>query len=152
MQVWRLTKLRHTALDGEGARVYGGRWNSAGKAAIYTAASLSLALLEQLVRIDPDEIPDDFVSLRIEIPDDAPTTRINFQEFPPNWRRPESLYWFKERGNAWIDQQETLTMTVPSVIVPEETNIILNPSHAQIRRVKIVETKPFIFDDRLYSL
>ncbi len=83
MRVWRLAKTDYAKLDGEGARLYGGRWNSAGKAVIYTASSLSLALLEQLVRIDPDEIPDDFVSIAIDLPDDISVCKFTKDQHLP---------------------------------------------------------------------
>lgn len=147
MRVWRLTKQRYAKkLDGEGARIYGSRWNSTGKPVVYTANSLSLALLEQLVRFDPDEIPDDFVSVSIEIPDSISKTHIHFNQFPKNWKEPEMTSWFKKKGDGWLEQQKTVALIVPSIIINEETNILLNPLHLDIKQIKILEIKPFSFD------
>ena len=79
MIVYRLAKAAFTALDGEGARLFGGRWNSPGRPMIYTAASPSLAVLEVLVHLDLpiDLMPDDYRLLAIEIPDDAPIERLD---------------------------------------------------------------------------
>lgn len=152
MQVWRLTKQRYAKkLDGEGARIYGSRWNSIGKPVVYTASSLSLALLEQLVRLDPDEIPDDFVSVAIEIPDSISKAHIPFNEFPNNWLESEMASWFKKQGDTWLDQQKTVALVVPSIIINEEMNILLNPLHLDIKQIKIIEIKPFSFDMRLFN-
>lgn len=150
MRVWRLTKQRHAKLDGEGARIYGSRWNSLGKAVVYTASSLSLALLEQLVRIDPDEIPSDFVSIAIDIPETLAMTHISLNGFPQDWRNPEQLPWFRNQGDHWLDKQETAILKVPSVIVTDEMNVLLNPMHSDIKQIKVLESKPFAFDTRLF--
>jgi len=73
MRVWRLAVGPHRALDGEGARIYGGRWNSPGVPVVYTATHLSLALLEQLVHVDPEDLPDAFRAFVIDLPDDIVT-------------------------------------------------------------------------------
>lgn len=150
MRVWRLAKASYAELDGEGARLYGGRWNSAGSALVYTASSLSLALLEQLVRIDPDEIPDDFVSIAIDLPRDFSVQMMTQDQFPAQWQKPEYLSWFRQQGDTWLKQQTSLALIVPSVIVSEETNILLNPQHPEMKKVKLAEIKPFIFDNRLF--
>lgn len=150
MYVWRLTKKRYAQLDGEGVRLYGSRWNSIGRPVVYTASSLSLALLEQLVRIDPDEIPNDFVSVKIEIPDNTSMDTISLASFPKNWQRSDNPLWFREKGDNWLDKQETAILIVPSAIVPEEKNILINPLHPGMKKIKIVEITPFIFDERLF--
>ena len=71
MELWRIARRAQVALDGEGARLYGGRWNSAGTAVVYAASHLSLAALEYLVHIDPDDAPDDLVALRLSVPGNA---------------------------------------------------------------------------------
>lgn len=151
MHVWRLSKKKYGTLDGEGARIYGSRWNSAGRPVVYTASSLSLALLEQFVRVDPDNIPDDFASFKIEIPDDLAVERIEYNQFPANWREPENSKWFKMKGDYWLDQLKTAVLIVPSVIIPLENNQLINPRHGDFKKIKIIETTDFNFDLRLFQ-
>lgn len=150
MKVWRLTKVIHTALDGEGAKRYGGRWNSKGNSMLYTSSSLSLALIEQLVHIDSDEIPNDFVRMEIEIPNIFKIEKINLSDFPSDWKKMADPSWFKERGDIWLDKQITLALMVPSIIVPEEMNILLNPMHPGIKKLETLSIEPFTFDNRLF--
>jgi RES domain-containing protein len=151
MHIWRLSKRKYTTLDGEGARIYGGRWNSAGRPVIYTASSLSLALFEQFVRIDPGNIPDDFVSSKIEIPDDLPTEGIEYSKFPDSWREPEKFQWFRFQGDSWLEQLKTAVLIVPSVVIPLENNILINPIHTDAKNINIIEINNFVFDLRLFQ-
>jgi RES domain-containing protein len=153
MRIWRLAKKQYaSSMNGEGAKLYGGRWNSMGKAVIYTATSLSLAVLEQLVRIDPDEIPDDFVQVEMEIPDTLQIDRVLLNEFPENWEKTSSQAWFQKRGNNWLEKQESVAMMVPSVIVPQEENVLLNPAHDAIKQIRIINIDSFCFDSRLFKV
>lgn len=136
-------------MSGEGAKQYGGRWNSIGKPMIYTASSLSLALVEQLLRIDSDEIPDDFVRIEIKIPDSLTIDKINLHEFPRNWKTEARQSWFKEQGDTWLQKQKTAALIVPSAIVPEEMNVLLNPLYPSINKISILSIEDFIFDKRL---
>jgi RES domain-containing protein len=141
--VHRLAKQAFTALDGEGARRFGGRWNSPGRPMIYAAASPSLAVLEVLVHLDlpPDLMPDDYRLLAIDLPDDAPVETLD--EPPPDTQACRDI------GDAFLRRGEALVLTVPSIIVPQERNALINPLHPQAGRMRPVGDAPFRFDPRL---
>lgn len=143
MIVYRLCKAAHIALDGEGARLWGGRWNSAGRAMVYTAATPSLAVLEVLVHLDlpADLLPDDLRLLSIELPDDAPIHLLDTDLADDSACLAE--------GDAFLDAGDALALRVRSVVVPQEWNMLLNARHADMGRVKIVANEPFQLDPRL---
>jgi len=141
--VHRLTKAAFTALDGEGARRFGGRWNSAGRPAIYAAASPSLAVLEVLVHLDlpPELMPDDYRLLGIEIPDEAPIERLD--------QAPADSDGCLAAGDAFLARAAALVLLVPSVVVPQEHNAIINVRHPAMDRIAVITDEPFSFDPRL---
>ncbi len=143
MIVYRLCKAAHIALDGEGARLWGGRWNSAGSPMVYTAATPSLAVLEILVHLDlPAELlPDDLRLLSIEVPDDAPSYQLDAD--------PNDDAACLAQGDAFLVAGEALSLRVRSVVVPQEWNILLNVRHAEMSRVTIIANEPFQLDPRL---
>jgi RES domain-containing protein len=150
--VWRLARSEFAnELDGEGPRLFGARWTSRGRNAVYTASYLSLSVLEVYVNI-PQELRDDLPILRavrISIPDDAPTAQVSQEQLAGLMGRPDPIAASRAVGNNWLDRSDTLVLEVPSVLVPEETNLVLNPAHPRMREVKIVSTRPFRFDPRL---
>jgi RES domain-containing protein len=141
--VYRLCKAAHIALDGEGARLWGGRWNSAGRPMVYTAATPSLAVLEVLVHLDlPAELlPDDLRLLTIEVPDDAPLQQLDVD--------PADDAACVAQGDAFLDAGNVLSLRVRSVVVPQEWNLLLNVRHADMDKVKITANAPFKLDPRL---
>lgn len=143
MIVYRLSKAAFTALDGEGARLYGGRWNSAGRPLIYAAGSPSLAVLEVLVHLDlPAELmPDDYRLLAIEIPDDAEVERLN--------ETPADAEACVAAGDGFLKSGGALAMLVPSVVVPQERNALINVRHSGMARVRLISGESFRFDPRL---
>lgn len=152
MRIWRLTSERHAshAFDGEGARLYGGRFNHPGHGVVYCAATLSLAALELLVHLEPSQVPEDRVALPATIPPDLSVRELTVGELPKDWRiypAPEAL---KDLGTAWIRAGETAVLTVPSAVIPMERNLLLNPSHSDMTKIEIGEPQPFAFDPRLW--
>jgi RES domain-containing protein len=145
MRVFRLTRARHAALDGEGARRYGGRWNSPGRRAVYASAHRSLALLEILVNLDlpPDLIPADYVMLEIEIPGPI-MAAATIYDGPL-----DADGDLRSFGDAWIANGKSAVLSVPSAIVPAERNHIVNPEHSQAARIEVVSHAPFAIDRRL---
>lgn len=143
MIVYRLCKVAHLALDGEGARLWGGRWNSAGRPMVYTAATPSLAVLEVLVHLDlPAELlPDNLRLLTIEVPDDAPQRQLDIV--------PLDDTSCLAQGDAFLDAGDALALRVKSVVVPQEWNVLLNVAHADMVRVAIIGNEPFQLDPRL---
>lgn len=149
MQVWRLARRAFQELDGEGARQVGGRWNSEGTAVVYTAATLSLAALEYLVHVDPEDVPDDLVAMRIEMPDEAPVQKVAVEDLPRGWSREPDHPACIEIGDRWAAEVQSLALRVPSAVVPEESNILLNPAHPDARRLRVIRVRGFTFDPRL---
>jgi RES domain-containing protein len=141
--VYRLCKAAHVALDGEGARLWGGRWNSAGRPMVYTAATPSLAVLEVLVHLDlPAELlPDDLRLLTIEIPDDVRIHRLD-----PSLTEDGACLM---AGDDFLDAGDTLALMVRSIIVPQEWNALLNIRHGDMAHVAIRNDEPFRLDPRL---
>jgi len=149
VRVWRITRAAYQALDGEGARLYGGRWNPEGIEVVYTSAALSLAALEYLVHVDPEDVPDDLVAMEIEIPDELEAERVELTELPRDWNAVPDHPACVERGAAWARAARVPLLRVPSAIVPEEENVLVNPRHPEARRVVVRSVRPFRFDSRL---
>jgi RES domain-containing protein len=137
---WRLCRAAYADLSGEGARRYGGRWNSPGRAMIYAAATAALAVLEVRVHLDlpPELIPDDYVLVTIDLGEAA------IEAVPDLPADPRTL------GDLWLAAQRTPVLQVPSAIVPESANLLINPAHPQASRIGIVAQRGFAFDRRLW--
>ena len=148
MRLHRLCRRAHRPLDGEGARLYGGRWSSPGRPAIYTSRTLSLAALEYLVHIDPALAPRDLVALELEIPDPLLTT-LDPARLPKGWRGLPADPKCAALGDAWLEGGSSIGRAVPSAIVPVEWNVILDPRHPEFRKVKVIGEEEFRFDARL---
>ena len=127
-------------LCGEGARRYGGRWNSPGLSMVYMAEHPALAVLEIRVHLDlsPDLLPDDYVLMRVDLPDEPPEEIATTQTDP------------RAAGDGWLRAGRTAVLRVPSVIVPIATNLLLNPNHPRAADAKVSLTQPFQFDARLW--
>lgn len=149
---WRLCREQHaeSPLDGVGAQLYGGRWNHRGLPMVYASATLSLAVLETLVHVDQDLAPTDRVAVRITIPSSMKIEAIDEKDLPKGWRgfpTPETL---RNLGVEWLRARRTPVLRVPSAIVPQESNYLINPLHADAAKVKWA-LEPFGFDQRLFQ-
>lgn len=145
-----MAKRRAAAFDGEGARRYGGRWNRVGVPAVYTAAHLSLAVLEILVHVPAEEdLPTDLVAISADVPDDLEIERIRIEELPRDWRRTPAPPVLADRGSAWLTAARTAVLAVPSAVIPAESNYILNPAHPDFRRIAIHRPERLDLDPRL---
>ena len=151
MQFWPICRLRFAAAaaSGEGARLYGGRWNSPGVRVVYASTSLALAAVETFVNIKPNLQPNDFVSIAGELPNDLAVDRIDLKALPRNWyaKRDQSLCHF---GDDWIRAAKTVALMVPSAAIRGEWNILLNPAHSDFKRVRFDPPTPFQFDARMF--
>ncbi len=147
--LWRIARMAHTGLDGEGARLHGARWSSKGVAVVYTASHLSLAALEYLVHIDPEDAPDDLIALGLQIPEDASELVCGPADLPAGWRQTPPPPECQAVGDDWIRAGDHLLLRVPSVLVPEEANVLVNPGHPEARGVRVAVSRPFSFDPRL---
>jgi RES domain-containing protein len=148
MLLWRIASARYDPLDGEGARIAGGRWHSPGHPVVYTSTHPALAVLEKLVWTDPEDIPDDLSLFRMELPDDLAPDELNTGLLPATWQEVGCLACIA-LGDEWLTAGTTLALAVPSAVLPEGRNMLLNPRHGDAERVQVVEARPFRFDLRL---
>lgn len=141
MQTWRLCRRPHADLSGEGARIYGGRWNSPGRPVVYLAEHPALAALEVRVHLDlPLElIPVDYVLVGVGV-----GVQDNLIQDAPSGTDTVAI------GNAWLASAPGAALRVPSVLVPHSWNILLNPRHPDAFQTEIIELEPFQFDPRLW--
>jgi RES domain-containing protein len=149
LSAWRLTKtkLLPGAWDGQGAKKSGGRWNSVGIAVVYTSSTLSLALVEVLVHL-PSGILPAYSAVRVDF-DESMVTAVHPAELPANWRDHPPPPETRAIGDFWVAEASSLVLRVPSVVVPNEFNYVLNPSHPAFADVGIGDPIPFPFDPRL---
>jgi RES domain-containing protein len=147
--VYRIARAPHADLSGEGARLYGGRWNHIGTPAVYTAESRALAVLETLVHVNPGRLPTDLVVVTISIPDTTPQTTWRVADLPAGWREIDADP-ARNMGTRWLTSRAAAVLWLPSAILPAEFNAILNPAHPA--RAWIVDTEPFALDPRLLAL
>jgi RES domain-containing protein len=149
MILYRMAKCNYAGeLTGEGARRYGGRWNSIGQPMVYLASGPSLAVLEMLVHLPPAIFPSDICLSKFEVPDNSILVADD-TSLPDDWQDISPPIVLKRLGDAFLKQNKYLLMKVPSVIVPQEYNYLFNPLHADAVKAKLVEKKPFSFDSRL---
>jgi RES domain-containing protein len=144
MDLWRLCRRPHADLSGEGARIFGGRWNSPGRPVVYLAEHPALAALEVRVHLDlPFELlPNDFVLMRVQVPDgliaEVADASVAVSETVAT-------------GDAWLAEGRSAALRVPSVLLPYAWNVLLNPRHADVTRAGIGGIEAFHFDPRLWE-
>ncbi|WP_447956620.1 RES family NAD+ phosphorylase [Vreelandella sp. EE7] len=151
VQAYRLVKRKYqdTAFDGEGARLYGGRWNSPGNACVYVASSESLALLEIMVHLESYRLLETYALLRLTLPAES-ILRVGIEDLPDNWQEAPAPAETAELGDGWLASKQSLALALPSVIVPRELNYMLNPAHPLFDQMTTTaEELPFQADSRL---
>jgi RES domain-containing protein len=152
MRVYRICQARRAggAFTGDGA-LYPGRWHRRGVRVVYASESRALAALEQLVHLHRTHLPDDFVCFTVEIPDELAIREVSMGTLPAEWRRHPSPPELQEIGSSWISKGDSACLKVPSAVVPGESNVLLNPRHADFPKLAIGPAEPFAFDERLRS-
>ena len=151
MRACRLIKAKYAdnPLDPQGAKLYGGRWNSKGVAAVYASDSIALAALEKLVHLHRNDVLNHFVLCVMTLEDDAIMTLAE-ESLPKDWRADPPPSSTMAIGDEWLAGNESLALAVPSSIVPQQYNLIINPNHAGFGEMeKSLSVEPFVFDDRL---
>lgn len=133
-------------MTGEGAALRGGRWNSIGVSVVYASTHLSLALVELLVHLDALDLPRNLIAYEIELPDDV-LERLDTNVLPVDWRN--DLRATRAIGDRWIERERSLALAVPSAVVLQEANILLNPAHVRFSQVQVASQYPFDVDPRL---
>lgn len=151
IDVYRLVKRKWLAqaFDGEGARLYGGRWNSKGNACVYCAGSESLALLEVLVHLSDARVAQHYAMLQLQIPEEH-LLNARSDTLPADWREEPAPPSTASFGDAWLESGQSLALAVPSVIVPRESNYLLNVLHPAFHTVvALAKELSFGIDPRL---
>lgn len=147
---WRIVGARYKddSFSGEGARLRGGRWNSKGTAVVYTAGSIALASIEMLINLPGPKLLEDFFRIPVHIPSDL-IIDLPLNKLPGDWRSTPVSPTTKAIGDNWIKDRKSAVLKVPSVVVPEEYNYLLNPTHPDIIKINIGSPVRYRFDPRL---
>ncbi len=152
MIVYRITKEEHSALDGMGGLYGPGRWHKKGNLVIYTSEHASLAAWEKIVHVASFEnLPNNLLLVEIGIPDGIEIQTVPQSVLVKGW---DSFPFANETvnyGTSFLREKKHLALKVPSVIIPTEYNIILNPLHPDIHFCKVIGRTPFIFDKRAFK-
>jgi len=156
MRIWRICRAPYAAdaFSGEGARRFGGRWNSRGVPMVYTSTSLSLAAIELFVHLEPGLAPSDLVYLSAELPEGEPARTLDADELPDSWWTDDAVpgaAMARDIGDAWVRSKSSLAMMVPSVPIRAEWNVLLNPVHPCMSELQIEPAQPFVFDARMFQ-
>ena len=150
MKVYRVTKSPHVHdLSGIGSRIYGGRWNQKGTSIIYTSESRALATVEFLVHVPISIVPINISIVTIEIPDRIIPREISKSDLPTNWRDYPVPSELADIGTNWALSNETLLLRVPSIVIEHEFNMLINPSHSEMKHVVVSNIEKYKIDERL---
>jgi len=149
-KAWRIVRPYHVedAFSGEGARRYGGRWNSVGTPMVYVAESKALAALELLVHLDQGNVLDEYLCVPIRFPEFLLKV-LTVHGLPADWRGHPPPRSIQQLGDQWVEAQASVVLEVPSVLIPGERNYLLNPDHLDFETIEIGAPEPFEFDSRV---
>jgi RES domain-containing protein len=150
MLVYRIThKIYSKELYASGLE---GRWNSDGKKVIYTAGSVALAFLENMIRRQGVGFNSDFKTMIIEIPDDLKIATIKEEDLLKGWRAFTDYSKCQPLGDAWFGKGEKPILKVPSAVLPEGFNYVINATHADFKKVRLIETTALVPDERIEDI
>jgi RES domain-containing protein len=149
---WRIAPADKstTAFDGEGARLYGGRWNPIGAPMVYASEHQSLAALEVRVHIDKTRMRKQYKCFAFHFDDDL-LQIFPANQMPKDWRQEPPPPSLQRIGGDWLKSMASVVLAVPSVIIPTERNLLINPAHPDFRKLKIQPPTNFVFDYRLFD-
>jgi len=153
VQLWRITTRRYadSAFSGIGNKRVGSRWVPPGLLAVYTSEHPATAVVETLVHLDPHHLAHNHVLIRAELPDDLPFDEVRADSLPADWRTRFEDGELQQVGRDWVARGECALLIVPSAVVPQARNIILNPLHGDMAEMQIHPPEPFDFDGRLFK-
>jgi len=151
MLLYRIAKTAFVRdLTGFGAKLYGGRWNHQGTALVYSSETRALATIEYLVHVSMANMPIDLSMAVLEVPDDSISEEIAAPSLPKNWRDFPAPPELADLGTRWARSVRSLLLIVPSAVVPEEHNVLLNPLHSDMKRVVLRDVETYEMDQRLF--
>lgn len=152
MNVFRLSKAKYAhILSGSGAEKYGGRWNSRGVPMIYTSESRALCTVEIAVHTPLGNLPKNYKLIKIDIPDGLVSSYPE-ESLLPDWNSLPHVGNTQEIGDEFIKECEFLVLKVPSAVVSGDYNFLINPTHPDFKKVKILSVIDFSFDERLFRI
>jgi RES domain-containing protein len=148
--VWRIVRAEHqaSAFTGEGPRMNGGRWNNKGTAIVYTSGSISLASMEMIVNLPSAALLECYVKIPVQFNDEL---LEELTKLPKDWGSRPASPSTKAIGDLWVMQNRSVVFKVPSVVVPDEYNYLLNPAHPDWRKIQIQKPIAYQFDPRMAS-
>ena len=149
MRLYRIADSRFGPENGEGARLYGARWNSPGRAVIYASTTYAGAMLEKLVHTGR-QIPKHQVCVTFEFPDELPLISVDETSLS-GWRN-DDLKVSRDVGDAWLGMAQTAILLVPSIVYDVDRNALINPTHTDAKRIQTISIAPIRWDDRLFTL
>jgi len=154
MEVFRIADKRHSDLSGKGGIFTTGRWHVKGFPVVYTAGSRSLAMLERYIHEDLIYHDSKLVMLTIHIDDDVPCENIQIHSLPDKWSDIDTEHHSDTQkiGTDWLSEQRTAILQVPSAIVPQEKNVLINPFLIPSTKISIVDITEFTYDQRYLQL
>lgn len=152
MQVFRLSRHKFAeSLSGKGSALKGARWNSIGVELIYTASNRSLAMAEVAVHFTLATLPSDYVMITLFIPDDISIQKINALDLPSNWNTFPNSNSTQIIGDKFVMDNKSFICQVPSAVTKGDFNILINPSHIDFSKIKIIDIDNFPFDERIFK-
>jgi RES domain-containing protein len=153
LSLWRISKRKYadTAFNGEGARRFGGRWNSRGQGMVYTSGTLSLAALEVFVHMEVEDVQTMLAMIRVDVPIEVQISYLDMALLPADWRTIPAPSVLATMGNQWFQAMETAILAVPSVVIPVEYNYLINPLHPDFTKFELHSPQAFEFDPRLWK-
>ena len=147
MIVYRISHVRFARLTASGREA---RWSSTGNFVLYTASNRSLACLENVVHRDREGLMGDYRILNIEIPEKVAIETVTLNQLPENWKSQETIIC-RQLGDTWIEKGKSCVLCVPSAIIPQETNYLINTQHPDFKFIKLLSIEEFSFDTRIKS-
>jgi RES domain-containing protein len=149
---WRIVRATrvNSAFTGEGARIFGGRWNSPGNAVVYVSEHESLAALELLVHLTPLFPNDRYLSFQLKW-DGKLTDHFPVKDLPPHWNAEPPIFDTMQIGDGWVNKGKSMALAVPSVLSTSEVNFLLNPKHPDFKKITISGPIEYRFDSRLLN-
>lgn len=150
---WRITRKNYVknAFSGEGAKIFGGRWNPIGYPMVYVAQNLSLAILELIVHLNDDSDITRFVAIPVTF-DKSLVHVLPQSQLPDNWFDLPISEQSQMVGKKWLEQQQSVLLQVPSSVVPSESNFLINPLHPQFAKLEIGSPQSLCIDQRISKL
>ena len=151
MEIYRITQEKYADdLSGNGARIFGGRWNSEGLFAFYTSSTRALALLETLAHTPAKMLGEKiYILVSLSVPDSIKPEEIDKEKLTAGWDAPDTRPLTKKLGDKFLRSKSELLLSVPSVLLHEENNYLINPMHPDIKKVKLVNKRRINFDVRI---